>query len=152
MTTEDKKLRIEKYTYDEISKDYPALHNAIFNQPDPMHMPAVIYVVYKGGAEDAHYIGFLSGYYHDAVTLYIQRAGMLPDSKSQHRFSRGYARAFFSEVMEHLKKEGHVFLLAYIENTNVPALLVALHTGWIINGIHTDTAGKTYVRILKDLR
>jgi len=141
-------LRIEKYTYEQINDRYPMIHNQVFGTMPPGHFPGMVYLVFEG----EKYIGFMSVYYHNFFTLYIQRAGMPPDLREQRRFSRGHARAFFSEVMEYLKKEGHKLLIAHVENTNIPALLLALHTGWIISGVHTDTAGKTYVRILKDLR
>jgi len=135
-------LRIEKYNYDQIAEQYPAIHNEVFDDVDPKHIPAIIYL----GFEDEKYIGFMSVYYHDAVTYYIQRIGIPKEIRGQR-----LAQQFFKDVMAYVKEEGLRFMLGHVENTNISTILVALHTGWIINGVHTDTAGKTYVRILKEL-
>lgn len=135
-------LRIEKYNYDQIAEHYPAIHNQVFDKVDPKHVPAIIYLGFEG--ED--YIGFMSVYYHDAVTYYVQRIGIPNSLRGKH-----LAHKFFIDVMAHVKNEGIKYMLGHVENINTPTLLVALHSGWIINGVHTDTAGKTYIRILKEL-
>jgi len=137
-------MDIRKYTLEELKGDYPKIYTQVFGEFDSNHIPGYIYL----GFRDEVYMGFMAGYYHDRITFYIQRTGTTPDLRGKH-----LAQGILEDVMKYLKTEEKViFLLAQIETTNLPAIITALHTGWLINGYFTDTAGTAYIRIIKDLR
>jgi len=133
-------MRFERFLYNEC-KDYLEIHNEIFPE-DPMHIPAIIY---KGYLKDK-YLGFFSGYLHDRITFYIQKIG-IPKELRNKKLSRDIV----NEIWSYLKSEGFRFLMGTVQNTNIPTLIVALKTGWIIHGYRTATDGKQYVEIIKGL-
>jgi len=130
-------VRIERYTLPELKDKYYQLHDDIFPK-DQYHIPSVIYLVF-----DREYMGFISGYFHDQITFYIQRT-----AKSNKDFSLKFAQQAF----EHLKETEHIrYFLGQIETFNTRAIITSLITGWTINGYFTDTSGKPYVRIIMDV-
>jgi len=122
-------------------EEYETIHNRIFSE-NKTHIPAIYYKVYENG----EYKGFVSGYLHDLITFYIQRIGIVDLFKGKKQ-SEGLANA----IWEHLKKEGFKFLMGTVETNNIPTIIVALKTGFIINGFRVDTGGKQYVEIIKEL-
>ncbi len=129
-----------RFLYEECN--YVEIHNEIFPE-DPAHIPAI---VYKAFTEDGEYFGFWSGYYHDSVTFYIQRIG-IPE-----RFRNGkLSKEIVNAIWDYLKSEGFRFLMGTIETKNISPIIVALKTGWIINGYRTDTGGKQYIEIIRKL-
>ncbi len=134
-------MKITRYTYEECKGWYYQLHNEIFDY-DPIHIPSIVYV----GFEDKNYIGFMSGYLHNAVTFYVQKTG-IPERHRNHKLSK----ILLNELWEHLRQEGFTALLALVQNVNTPALIMALKTGWLIYGYRVTREGEQYVEILKEL-
>jgi len=128
-------VRIEKYTILELKEKYYKIHDEVFPK-DKFHIPGTIYLVF-----DDDYVGFVSGYFHDLRTFYIQRTAKSKD------FSLKLAR----QVWQHMKGEGIRFLLGQVETENKRAIITALRTGWTINGYFTNTNGKPFIRIIMDL-
>lgn len=135
-------MRFERFLYSEC-KDYLKIHNEIFPE-DPSHIPAI---VYKSYTDDNKYLGFCSGYLHDRFTFYIQRIG-IPEAYRNRKLSR----EIMKEIWAYLKSEGFRFLMGTIETTNIPTIIVALKTGWLIYGYRTATDGKKYIEIIKNCR
>lgn len=134
-------MRFKRFLYNECT-DYLEIHNEIFPE-DPAHIPAVIYKVYT---DDDKYFGFFSGYLHDRITFYIQRIG-IPKVYRNKKLSR----KIVNEIWAHLKSEGFRALMGTVETKNIPTIIVALKTGWIIHGFRVDSSGKQYVEIIKSL-
>lgn len=139
-------IELVKCRFDQIADKYPDLHAQVFEKADPAHEPAVVFLVFRAQNGEQEYIGFFSGYYHDAVSLYIQRMG-IPRSQRGKRNVLGILPAITRE----LAVQGHKFLLAAIEAKNRPAIMLALRDGWDIHGVRTDTAGVLYVEMIKEL-
>lgn len=137
-------MDIKKYTFEELRGEYLKIYTQVFREFDSNHIPGSIYL----GFRDDVYMGFMAGYFHDKVTFYIQKIGISPELKGKH-----LAQGILEEVMQYLKTEEKViFLFAQIETINIPAIITVLHTGWLVNGYFTDTAGVAYVRVIRDLK
>jgi len=129
-----------RFYYEEC--DYVEIHNEIFPE-DPAHIPAVVYKAHK---EDGEYFGFWSGYLHDRATFYIQRIG-IPE-----RFRNGkLSKKIVTAIWDHLKGEGFKFLMGTIEAKNIPPIIVALKTGWLIHGFRVSSDGTQHIEIIKEL-
>lgn len=136
-------LQITKYQVTNIEKYYFEWHDKIFGQ-DPYHHPTIVYLAHDDKNE---FVGFYSGYYHDRRTFYIQKLAINPKLKGQ-----GLGVELALKIWKHMKEKGKVrYLLGQVETTNIPTLLIALKTGWAINGYLTDTNNTPYVRIILDL-
>lgn len=136
-------LQITKYQYGNINKYYLKWHDMVFGK-DPYHSPMIVYLAHD---ENNEFVGFYSGFYHDRRSFYIQKLAINPDLKGQ-----GLGAELAIQLWKHMKeKDGIRFLLGKVEPTNIPTLLIALKTGWMINGYGTTTSGKPLIRIIKDL-
>jgi ribosomal protein S18 acetylase RimI-like enzyme len=137
-------MKFHCYNYNQIPKEYQMMHEHIFNETAPLDIPSMVCIA---TTDDGEYLGFISGYLHNAVTLYVQKLGIRPDLKG-----KDLSVQCAQEAWQHFKSIGLQFLMGIVENTNIPTLLVSLHSGWVINGFHTDLGGHQYIQILKDLR
>lgn len=137
-------LKIIKCRYEDVAGQYPEIHREVFGDKDPAHFPAVVYLVFE--ADRDYYIGFFSGYYHDAHTLYIQRMGI-----PEKNHGKWPILGILGRITDHLRAEGHQFVMARVEASNRTALLLALRDRWQIHGVQADTMGKLYVQIIKTL-
>ena len=122
--------------------EYYHWHDEIFGK-DINHRPAYVFF---GHDENDNFIGFMSGYYHDRRTFYIQKIAINPELKSKK-----LATEFAIESWAYMKEQGVKYLLGQVEPANIPTMIVALKSGWVINGYFTDTNGKPFVRIIMDL-
>ena len=154
---------IELYDYEQIQGEYAELYEDIFGTPfDPDRAPSLIYLGRRpvpadsaaGGRHQvmtpdfaklllSSAVGFLAGYRTDAYTFYIQRSGILKPLRKQK-----LAAGFFDDVVERLKSDGYRYLSAAIRNDNMPALIVALKSGFTVHGVRMDTRGVLYVEII----
>lgn len=121
--------------------EYREIHNQIFPSDD-YHSTSVYYKCF----ENDEYKGFLSGYFHSLNTFYIQRIGIIELFKGTKQSER-----LANFIWDEIKKEGIRFLMGTIETGNIPTIIVALKTGFIIHGFRVDTGGKQYVEIIKEL-
>ncbi|MFH1952586.1 MAG: hypothetical protein ABIL06_13315 [Pseudomonadota bacterium] len=137
-------ITLERYTYSQLAQLYPAIHDQVFDEQYKAQQPSIIYLIFDG--EEKKYVGFLSGYYQDAISFYIQRIGIPRENRGKQRIF-GLLRG----IEKHLISYGHKFLIGNVEASNNITLLIALRDGWHISGMHTDTSGTLYVRIIKKL-
>lgn len=135
-------IRIEKYTPDEMAGKYELIHNMVFDQMDPNHAPGIVYMLFS---EDT-YAGFVSAYHHDKITLYLQKGGLADPFRD-----KGLSGEFWDAIYARMQADGIRYLIMHVQNINVPALISALKSGWVILGTHIDTAGKVYVRFGKGI-
>jgi len=135
-------ITVKKYHLHEIQDEYYQWHDLIFGK-DPYHVPIVVYFGYD---KNNNFIGFMSGYYHDKRTFYIQKIAINPEMKG-----KGLSAALSVYVLDTMKKEDVRYILGQIENTNIPMIIASVKAGCLINGYFTDTNGKQYIRIIKDL-
>lgn len=106
--------------YCNIEKEYPKLYSDIFNEIDEIQVPSYIYLGFLNG----DYVGFMSAYLRKKNCVYIEYAGF------EESF-RGYsAVVLFKQVVEFVHRD-YEYIVCRIENTNVPAMKVALSTGFI---------------------
>ena len=132
----------EKYHVKDIEKEYFSLHDDVFGK-DPFHYPNIVYIA----KINAQYIGFISGYWHDKKTFYIQKTAISKKLKGQ-----GLSAEFAINAWQFLKEKEKIrYLLGQIETDNISPIITALKTGWKINGYFTDTIGKQYIRTILDL-
>ena len=140
-------MKIEKYPIQRVLNIFPKLYMKIFKAHDvnEKDLPPWIYV----GFNDGSHVGFMSAYYHNTETLYIQRVGIIKQLRG-----KGLSLQLWNETLNYLETEEPSlrYILGTIENTNIKPLLVALHSGFMINGTQMSTDGKLYVRIIKDLK
>lgn len=117
-------FKIAKVYYHDVKDIYPGLYNDIFKEIDSRQLPNYVYLGwYKG-----KYVGFMSAYIHDLDSVCIQYAGFNDGFK-------GYiAVKLFREVIAYVHKD-YKCIQCSIRNTNVPALKVAMNTGFIITGM-----------------
>ena len=134
-------MEVNKTIYTPDNAEYVAIHDEIFPH-DSKHIPAVYYKVF----DDGDYLGFVSGYLHDSITFYIQRLGLIGVFRNT-----GRAANIGNAIWEHIKNEGFRFLMGVVETSNIPTIIVALKSGFIIHGFRVDTGGKKYVEIIKEL-
>lgn len=134
-------MKIKRFLYEDCKSWYHQLHNEIFD-PDSLHIPAIVYV----GFEDKNYIGFMSGYLHDARTFYVQKTG-IPERHRNHKLSK----ELLNEIWERIRQDGFTALLGLVQNINTPTLIMALKSGWRVYGYRVSVDGKQYVEILKEL-
>ncbi len=117
---------------------YPDIYKSVFEESDPFQMPTIVYL----GFEDGMYKGFISGYLHNAITLYMQYAGIIKNK-------RGYKTlGLFREALKEIDKE-FLFIMVVIKNDNITALKIALNEGFIINGVRQDTGKNLYVELVR---
>lgn len=136
-------LQITKYRFDNIQDYYLKWHDRIFGK-DPYHHPAIVYLAHD---EKNEFVGFYSGYYHDRRTFYIQKLAINPKLKG-----KGLGAKLAVQLWKDMKEKDSIrFLLGKVEPTNLPTLIIALKTGWRINGFSTTTTRKPLVRIIMDL-
>ena len=92
--------------------------------------------------DDGKTVGFMSGYAENTTSFYLQRIGVIG--------KRAISRKHWHGAAEHAELMGFRYVTGAIRNDNVKALLVALHSGWVIHGFRVDTAGNQYVQVIKD--
>jgi hypothetical protein len=128
-------FRIHKLLYSEISSIYPELFDKIFKE-DCRQIPSYVYI----GFLQERYVGIMSVYLHNTDSVYVQYAGYDGD------IGKHYRPILFKEVIAFIHKD-YKNIIFRIENTNIPALKIALNTGFRIIGIRLD--GVLYVELLK---
>lgn len=138
-------LRIHKLLYSEINSHYPELFNEIFKE-DTKQIPSYVYI----GFLEERYVGVISAYLHNIDTIYLQHASFDED------IGKHYRPILFKEVVSFVHKD-YENIIFRVENTNIPALKIALNTGFIIIGIRGDGMieneifkGKLYVELVKN--
>ncbi len=128
-------FRIHKLLYSEIKSVYPELFKEIFKE-DTKQIPRYVYI----GFLDERYVGMVSMYLHNTDSAYIQYAGF------DDGIGKNYRPILFKKVVNFVHQD-YKNIICRIENTNIPALKVALNTGFKIIGIRYD--GVLYVELLK---
>ncbi|RQW92651.1 MAG: hypothetical protein EHM79_00410 [Geobacter sp.] len=129
---------INKIFADDIKEEYFELYKEVFKENDLYQSPAFVYV----GYEDNKVVGFMSGYNHNAYTVYIQYAG------ATEQF-RGYkVLNFFKEAIEFIHRE-YEFIMIWIRNDNIPALKIALSNNFRIIGTRMATDRNLYIELLR---
>lgn len=117
-------FKIVKVFYYDVKDVYPNLYNGIFNEIDSRQLPCYVYL----GWYKSEYVGFMSVYIHDLDSVCIQYAGF------ENKFKGYMAVQLFREVIEYVHKD-YKCIQCSIRNTNIPALKVAMNTGFIITGM-----------------
>lgn len=141
-------MRFEMYSWKDIEDQYPQLYAEVFGHLPPIaDAPAVCALGYENLEGREQYCGFVSGFLHDKKTFYIKAVGLVP-----HLRSRARAYRFWMETAEFFREQGMHLLLGLVENTNTPALLVALKSGWKVCGCRVDRAGNLFVEIRLGLK
>lgn len=138
-------FRIHKLLYSEIKSVYPELFDKIFKE-DTKQIPSYVYI----GFLEEKYVGIISAYLHNIDTIYLQHAGFDED------IGKNYKPILFKEVVAFVHKD-YKNIICRIENTNIPALKIALNTGFIIIGMRGDGMiendifkGKLYIELVKN--
>lgn len=131
-------IEIKAVDFSAIESLYPDLYQQVFDDVDNTQMPSIVYLAFKDGV----YNGFMSGYLHNAVTLYIQYAGMLKNMRGFNTVE--LFRLTLREIDKLFK-----FQLLLIENINIPAIKLVLNEDFIIHGIRQDTAKNLYVEFIR---
>lgn len=132
-------IEVKKIAITDIAHLYPEIYLSVFDEIDPFQCPSIVYL----GFENGNYIGFLSGYLHNARTFLIQYAGLI-------REHRGYKTlVIFREAMKEIEKE-YRYIMCLISNKNSSALRLTLKEGFLIHGIRQDTLGDLYVELIKE--
>ncbi|MDD4984633.1 MAG: hypothetical protein PHQ43_02415 [Dehalococcoidales bacterium] len=121
---------------------YPQLHASVFGEGYPVNHPTLVVIVRDGG----NVVGFVSGIWTELGRFYVQRTG-IPTMFRGERKSFDYWNA----LEDHLRSLGAYCLSGSVEAHNTPTLIVALKTGWLINGAQYED-GCLYVRIGKELQ
>lgn len=142
-----KDFKIAKVYYHDVKDIYPDLYQGIFNEIDNVQLPCYVYL----GWYKNEYVGFMSAYIHDLDSVCIQYAGF------DDRFKGYMSVQLFREVIEYVHKD-YKCIQCSIRNTNIPALKVAMNTGFIITGMRIggemqDTLfhGNLYIELSKNL-
>ncbi|MEE9239476.1 MAG: hypothetical protein V3U58_07915 [Thermodesulfobacteriota bacterium] len=126
-------FRIHKLLYSEIKSVYPELFDKILNEKD---IPSYIYI----GFLEERYVGSISVYLHDMDSAYLQWAGF------DENIGKYYRPILFKKVVSFIHQD-YRNIICRIENTNTPALKVALNTGFKIIGTRLD--GVLFVEMIK---
>ena len=138
-------MKIIRYAWSEIADRYPAIFAKFFENEQYNECDTPFQVV-TGEDDGGELVGFLAGYWHNQETLYIQRIGLDQSLRGKH-----LAMQFVPEVFAWAYQQGIRYLMGVVENTNIPALVVALKAGFRIIGTRMDTNGKLYVEIIKEI-
>ncbi len=128
-------FRIHKLLYSEIKSVYPELFNKIFKE-DTRQIPSYVYI----GFLQERYVGMVSVYLHNTNSVYIQYAGF------DENIGKYYRPILFKEVVAFVHQD-YKNIIFRIENTNIPALKVALNTGFKVIGVRYD--GMLFVEMIK---
>jgi len=121
-------------------EEFDGLHKLVFGNIDPnMHPPIVIVAM-----QDKELIGFISGYFHNLNTFYIQALGIVPAHQK-----KGHAR-FFKEATAAILEGDVRYLMGWINAKDNVTLRIALSNGFHIMGTRTTTKGKLLVEIIKE--
>lgn len=128
-------FRIHKLLYSEIKSIYPELFNKIFKE-DTKQIPGYVYI----GFLEERYVGLISAYLHNADSVYLEYAGF------DEGIGKSYRPILFKEVIAFVHQD-YKNIIFRIENTNIPALKVALNTGFKIIGVRLD--GVLFVEMIK---
>lgn len=126
-------FRIHKLLYSEIKSIYPEIFERVFKKGD---IPSYVYVGFLG----ERYVGVISAYTHNTDSVYLQQAGF------DEGIGKSYRPVLFKEVVAFVHQD-YKNIIFRIENTNTPALRVALATGFKIIGVRYD--GILYVELIK---
>ena len=128
-------FRICKLLYGEIKSVYPELFKKIFRE-DIRQIPSYVYIGFLG----ERYVGMVSAYIHNTDSVYLQYAGF------DEAIGKNYRPVLFKEVVAFVHRD-YKNIIFRIENTNTPALRVALATGFRIIGVRYD--GLLFVEMIK---
>ncbi len=128
-------FRIHKLLYSEVKEIYPDLFTRIFDRNDKQ-IPTYVYIGFLGEA----YVGFVSAYMHNLDSLYLQYAGFDKVINKHKRFF------LFEKVVKFIHRE-YRNVVFRIENTNTPAIKMAIFTGFKIIGVRFD--GVLFVEFIK---
>ena len=138
MVASNKVIEIKKVAFQDLQALYPEMYLQVFDEIDMFQMPSLIYLVFK----DGEYLGFMSGYLHNATTFYLQYAGI-------NRDKRGYGTLeMWQNGLAELDKD-FMFVITIINNNNIPAIKLALHQGFKIHGCRQDTGNNYYVEMIR---
>ena len=129
---------VERLEWEEVKAIYPQVYSSVFSKSDTTQAPAFVYIGrYKGD-----FVGFFSAYLQKTNTVYLQYGG----------FTKGY-RGFLSPrlcklAIEAINRE-YMFIIIHINNMNVPAIKLALYSGFFIIGTHVSTDKTLYVEFIR---
>lgn len=138
-------MRIEKFSPPELDNaEYRHLVKDIFGEDDPKHVPAFVYF----GYHQNDLIGFASFYFHDALTIYIQRIGVLPVHRARPYTARLW-KAFISQIRETEKAR---YVMGAIAQGNIGAQIAALKAGFLVHGMRVTTIGEILIEVILDLK
>ena len=114
-----------------VKKEYPALYRASFGEAfDGSYPPYVLLATQENGER----IGWFSGYAMNKQTFYLQRAGKMPGYMGDKT-----GVVFTEQFLRFLKKKLRFkYVNAYIENTNLPALMTVMKSGFLVNGVRVS--------------
>ena len=134
---------IKQLNHIEIALYYPKLYQACFGKPAPKSHPSVMLI-----AEDEdRMFGFSSGFFHNAITFYVNSVGAIPEYRTKKNAAI-YEKSFHRYYKERL---GVKHIIGFVENTNIRTLHVALRAKYLITGIRITSDNKTLVVISKTL-
>lgn len=129
-------FRIHKLLYNEIKSIYPDLFKAIFKENNFKRIPDYVYIGFLG----EQYVGMVSTHIHSNDNIFLQWAGY------DEKIGKFYRPILFKKVVAFIHQD-YKNIIFRIENTNTPALKVALNTGFKIIGIRHD--GVLFVEMIK---
>ena len=133
-------IEVRKVFMQDIEHIYPDIYKSIFDDIDPYQCPSIVYL----GFENGLFEGFVSGYIFNAITFYMQYAGILKNFRGVKTLN------LFREGLKAINAE-FPFIMCVIRNDNSPALRLALKEGFIVHGIRQDTGRNLYVELIRGI-
>jgi RimJ/RimL family protein N-acetyltransferase len=117
-------------------------HSVIFDEIRPSSVDRVDFAIVAFENNDP--VAYMTCYEHDAVTLYLQHGGKMPDKSPSQAFKA------YSMMLSRVIELGYYYLKTKIENKNTAMLRVALKAGWRVCGT-TTFKDKLFVECSMDI-
>jgi RimJ/RimL family protein N-acetyltransferase len=133
-------MQFTVYSYHNLPDVYESIFDEIFGGVDPVHVPGTVLF----GKIDGEIAAIIAVYQHDRNTVYIQASGLRPMWRNKHN-----ALKWLISGLDYLH-ESTRYVMASIENTNGPAIRMALKAGFVITGVRMAPDGSLLVDVMHD--
>ena len=132
-------MKLRYLTDGEIESLYPNLFRKTFQFDEEIQKPSTVVVI----ESENKIIAFLSGYWQNKISFYVQYCGVLPDYPR-----KGRSNKFLKMGMNFI---GARFYSTRVPNWDIPIIKILLSLGFIIHGISMGKGNILFLELSKDM-